>query len=183
VRRYIRLKGEEGLEMVAHYIDLLVAYGTKITAALAILIAGAIFARLANRIIKESFIRAKVDVTIGKFLRRGVKYAIYAFAIITALSTLGMNIQPIIAGLGIAGFIIGFAVKGTISNFAAGMLLLFYRPFRVGDEISAAKVRGTVKEINIIATILETQEGDMITVPNSKVWGAPITKYSAKSSS
>ncbi len=169
--------------MAVHYLDLMVVYGAKILSALAILVGGTILARLSNRIVKESFIRAKVDVTIGKFLRRGVKYAIYAFAIITALSTLGMNIQPIIAGLGIVGFIIGFAVKGTLSNFAAGMLLLFYRPFRVGDEISAAKVRGTVKEINIIATILETKEGDVITVPNSKVWGAPITKYSAKSSS
>ena len=168
--------------MAAHYLNLLITYGTKILAAVVILIAGRIFARLVNRIIKEGFIRSKVDVTIGKFLRRGAKYVIYAFAIITALSTLGLNIQPIIAGLGIAGFVIGFAVKGTLSNFAAGMLLLFYRPFRVGDEISAAKVRGTVKEINIIATILATQEGDMITVPNSKVWGAPIIKYSAKSS-
>lgn len=176
------MKKKVGIEMAAHYLDLLVAYGTKIAAALAILVAGAILARIANRVIKESFIRANVDVTVGKFLRRGAKYAIYAFAIITALSTMGMNIQPIIAGIGITGFIIGFAVKDTLSNLAAGMLLIFYRPFGVGDEISAAKVRGTVREINIIATIIETQEGDMITVPNSKVWGAPITNYSAKSS-
>ncbi len=160
--------------------DFLLAYGTKIFAAVAILTAGIIGVKVVDRILEKSFDRAKIDVTIERFIRRGAKYAIYAFAIITALSAVGLNVQPIIAGIGIAGFIVGFAVKDTLSNFAAGMLLIFYRPFGVGDEISAAKVKGTVTEINIIATIIKTFDGDVVTIPNSKVWGAPISNHSAK---
>ncbi len=163
-------------------IDNLSLYATKLVFSILILIVGIVLSNLISRVIKESFIRGKIDVTIGKFIRKTIKFLLYFFVIITALSTLGLNIQPIIAGLGIAGFIIGFAVKGTLSNFAAGVLLLFYRPFEVGNEISASKVRGIVKEINIIATILETNDGDIITVPNSKVWGAPIIKHSKNSS-
>jgi small conductance mechanosensitive channel len=166
--------------MLSQYLEFLVAYGTKIIAAVAILVAGTIGVKLADRILEKSFDRAKIDITIERFIRRGVKYAIYAFAIVTALSAMGLNVQPIIAGIGIAGFIVGFAVKDTLSNFAAGMLLIFYRPFSVGDEISAAKVKGTVTEVNIIATIIETSDGDVVTIPNSKVWGAPISNHSAK---
>lgn len=165
--------------MTNQYIDFLVIYGTKIVAAIGIILAGTVGVKVADRILEKSFNRAKIDITIERFIRRGVKYAIYAFALVTALSTMGLDVQPIIAGIGIAGFIIGFAVKDTLSNFAAGMLLIFYRPFGVGDEISAAKVKGRVTEINIIATIIETPEGDVVTIPNSKVWGAPIVNHSA----
>ncbi len=165
---------------MATQLDFLIIYGTKIAAAIGIIIAGSIGVRLADSILERSLDRAKIDVTIERFIRRGIKYAIYAFALVTALSTMGLDVQPIIAGIGIAGFIIGFAVKDTLSNFAAGMLLIFYRPFSVGDKISAAKVKGKVMEINIIATIIETEDGDIVTIPNSKVWGAPISNHSAK---
>jgi small conductance mechanosensitive channel len=166
--------------MAVQYVNFVIEYGTKILIALGIVAAGTVSVRLVDRVLDKSFTRAKLDLTIDRFIRRGVKYAIYAFAIVTALSTVGLDIQPIIAGIGIAGFIIGFAVKDTLSNFAAGMLLIFYRPFSVGDEISAAKVSGKVTEINIIATIIETSEGDVVTIPNSKVWGAPIINHFAK---
>jgi small conductance mechanosensitive channel len=155
------------------------AIAAKALAAVGILLFGIVAARIADRALKESFTRAKLDVTLGKFLSRGAKYGIYAFALLTALSTLGVNIQPILAGIGVAGFIVGFAVKDTLSNLSAGLLLIFYRPFEVGDMVTAGGVRGRVKEINIVATIVETQEASTVTVPNSKVWGAPITRFSS----
>jgi small conductance mechanosensitive channel len=152
--------------------------GGKLLTAIAVLIIGVLLAKFAKRVLDESLSRIELDVTLQKFITKSAEYTIYALAVLIALSTIGLNILPVIAGIGVAGFIVGFAVKDTLSNLTAGLLLIFYRPFNVGDKINTSGVTGKVKEINIVATVLETEDANIVTVPNSKVWGAPITKFS-----
>lgn len=100
--------------------------------------------------------------------------------LLIGLSQLGFQIGPVLAGLGIAGFIIGFALQETLSNFAAGLMILIYRPFDVGDAIEAAGISGVVKQMNLVSTTINTFDNKKIIVPNSKVWGDVICNINAE---
>lgn len=91
--------------------------------------------------------------------------------ILLALSNMGIQIGPLLAGLGIMGFVIGFALQDTLSNFASGMMILIYRPYDVGDKIKSAGVKGKVSKMNLVSTTIFTQENHQLTVPNKKIWG------------
>ena len=97
------------------------------------------------------------------------------------LSQLGVEIGPLLAGLGVASFIVGFALQDTLSNFAAGMLILAYRPFDVGDDITAGGVSGKVEQMTLVTTTILTDDHQRLIVPNSKVWGDVITNLTAES--
>lgn len=91
--------------------------------------------------------------------------------LLLALSNIGVQIGPLLAGLGIMGFVIGFALQDTLSNFASGMMILIYRPYDVGDEIKTTGVNGKVSKMNLVSTTIYTSENHQLTVPNKKIWG------------
>ena len=98
--------------------------------------------------------------------------------IIIILSNLGFNVTGFVAGLGIIGFIVGFATKDVLSNLAAGIFILINRPFKIGETVEVVKIKGTVKEISISACIIITSDKEYVTIPNAKVWGGPIKNLS-----
>jgi len=100
--------------------------------------------------------------------------------LLVALSQLGVQVGPVLAGLGIAGFIVGFALQDTLSNFAAGMMILIYRPFDVGDAVEAGGVMGKVKAMNLVSTTITTWDNQKLVVPNSKIWGDVIRNITAE---
>jgi len=100
--------------------------------------------------------------------------------VLIALSQLGINLAPLLAGFGIAGFIVGFALQDTLGNFASGVMILFYRPFDVGDAVEAGGVMGTVKEMTLVSTTILTWDNQKLVVPNKKIWGEVIRNITAE---
>jgi small conductance mechanosensitive channel len=125
--------------------------------------------------------RAGIDETLARFLSNLIYIVLVALIILTALSTLGINTTNFLAVVGAAGLAVGLALKDSLSNFAAGVMLVFFRPFKVGDFIEAAGISGSVDSIRIFSTVLKTPDNRVITVPNSLVYGTTITNYSAES--
>ncbi len=106
---------------------------------------------------------------------------VFLFGVLIALSQVGVNLGPVLAGLGIAGFIVGFALQDTLSNFASGMMILFYRPYDVGDVVEAAGVSGKVHHMNLVSTTIVTFDNQKLIVPNNKIWGDVIRNVNASS--
>ncbi len=104
---------------------------------------------------------------------------VFLFGLLIALSQVGVNLGPVLAGLGIAGFIVGFALQDTLSNFASGMMILFYRPYDVGDVVEAAGVSGKVQAMNLVSTTIVTFDNQNLIVPNNKIWGDVIRNVNA----
>ncbi|CAG8999698.1 MAG: Small-conductance mechanosensitive channel [Candidatus Celerinatantimonas neptuna] len=157
---------------------LLFQYVVNFAAALLILIIGFIVAKLVASTFERVMHRRKVDKTISSFIASLLKYAIIAFVIIAALSRLGVQTASFIAVLGAAGLAIGLALQGSLSNFAAGVLIVGFRPFRAGDFVEVAGTSGTVQNVQILTTILLTPDNKEIIIPNSSVFNSPITNYS-----
>ncbi len=152
----------------------LAAYGLRLVGAVAILIIGKIVAGLLRKLITRLLVRIKTDPAIISFTGTLVYVLILVFAVVAALSNLGVEMTSFIALIGAAGLAVGFALQGTLANFAAGVLILIFRPFRVGDWISAAGVLGRVEQIQIFETVLITADNIRITVPNGKTYGDVI---------
>lgn len=155
--------------------EALLALSTNIVIAVAILIAGWIGGNWANRQIRKI---KKIDETLKSFIGMGARYTILALAAITVLQQFGVQTASLLAVLGAAGLAIGLALQGTLSNVAAGVMLLFLRPFNVGDTITCGAVTGTVKTLGLFATELATPENIYIFVPNSNLWNADIQNFS-----
>ena len=129
--------------------------------------------------IRESLLKLdKLDPTLPPIAGSVTRYAILVITIIAVLAQFGVNTTSIIAVLGAAGLAIGLALQGTLSNVAAGVMLLFLRPFKVGNWIEAAGISGTVREIGLFATIIDTFDNVYISVPNSTIWSSTIVNHS-----
>jgi len=159
--------------------DVITTWGVSIIGAIVILIIGRIVAGIFRGVVKKVMRKGDSDPGLTNFIGNIVYYLIFIFAIIAALAKFGIQTASFVAILGAAGFAIGFALQGSLSNFASGVMILVFRPFRIGDYISAAGVAGTVKEIGLFASILATPDNVKILVPNSKVYGDTIQNYSA----
>ncbi len=150
--------------------------GLRLGGALLILfggwVVGIIAVRVAGRLMDMSHL--EFSKLLRQFIYKLIRWGIAAIAMIMALGQLGVEIGPLIAGLGVTGFIIGFATQQTLSNFAAGFMLLLYRPYDIGDEIEAAGASGIVEGMNMVNTTMRTEEGTIITIPNGKIWGGVI---------
>jgi len=146
-------------------------YGLKIIGAILILIVGRIAAGIVRRIVQRLLNKAKTEPTIVSFAGSLTYFLILVFAVLAALHTFGVQTTSFVAVLAAAGFAIGFALQGSLSNFAAGVMILVLRPFKVDDYIEAAGVAGTVKEIHLFSTVLATLDNIKIMVPNSKIYG------------
>ncbi|MBC8949697.1 small-conductance mechanosensitive channel MscS [Xenorhabdus sp. TS4] len=149
--------------------DLLIQYAVNIVSAILILIVGLFIAKLANKATKRVMSLRGIDTTISDFLSAIIRYAIIAFTIIAVLGKLGIQTASVIAVIGAAGLAVGLALQGSLSNFAAGVLLVIFRPLRTGEYVSIGAVEGTVMQVQIFSTTLRTADGRIIVIPNGKI--------------
>jgi len=154
-------------------------YGIKIIGAIIILILGRIAAGIGRKIVKRILEKSKTDPAIVSFVGSMIYFLILIFAVLAALAKFGIQTASFVAILGAAGFAIGFALQGSLANFAAGVLILVLRPFKIGDFIDGAGVAGTVKDIQLFTTVLATPDNIKIMVPNGKLFGDTIKNISA----
>jgi len=143
-----------------------------------IFVVGFVVIRIVNKYLAHFFDRVDFDHTLEVFLQKTVRIFLWIILFVIILSNLGFNVSGFIAGLGIMGFIVGFATKDILSNLAAGIFLLIKRPFKVGDLVELAKIKGIVKEITISACVVVTEGKEYVTIPNAKIWGGPIKNLS-----
>jgi small conductance mechanosensitive channel len=166
-------------ELARNVIQVLTPWTLNVLGALIVLWAGNRIARWARGVAHRALQRARVDDTMVPFLSSCAYYAILAFVVIAALGMVGIQTASIIAVFAAAGLAVGLALQGTLANFAAGAMLLIFRPFRKGDLIEAAGVTGTVEAISIFTTTLSSLDNVAIVLPNAAVWGQTIRNYNA----
>jgi len=157
--------------------EVAIEFGLNLIAAIVIFVIGRWVAKAITRLVKRIMARRQIDVMLVSFISTLVYYALLAFVIIAALNRLGIQTASVIAVLGAAGLAIGLALQGSLSNFAAGVLIVFFRPFSVGDFIEGGGTMGTVKEITLFTTTLLTPDNRVIIVPNAKLNGDNITNF------
>jgi small conductance mechanosensitive channel len=165
--------------IIAFLQENVVVYGVKLVAALAIFLVGRLGARAARAALGKLLTRGKVDPTLIAFLGNLTYSAILVVVIVLALNQLGVETTSLIAVLGAASLAVGLALQGSLSNFAAGILLIIVRPIRIGDFIEAGGASGVVRDIEILNTQLASSDNKLITVPNSKIMGDKIVNHTA----
>jgi small conductance mechanosensitive channel len=148
--------------------------------ALIIILIGVFASKLSRRWLGAILNRSRVrdDLLLKSFFLRSISLSIVIAASLVALEKVNVPVTSLIAGLGVTGIILGFALRDTLSNFAAGLLLLVYRPFRAGELIEVEGAQGVVEELTIVNMQMTTTDGVRVIMPNSKVWGSKIVNYS-----
>jgi small conductance mechanosensitive channel len=160
--------------------ELATVYGLRVIAALVILVVGRWIAKFVKRIFKKVMTKREVDATITSFVGDLVYILLLAFFVIAALGNLGVQTTSFIAILGAAGLAVGLALKDSLANFAAGFMMILFRPFLVGDYIEGAGTAGTVEKSHIFNTQLKTPDNKTVIVPNAKLTSGNIVNYSTK---
>ena len=160
--------------------EALTAWGPKVVAAAVVLVLGWIAARMLIGLMRRAMGRGGVDATLIGFLANVVHMALIALVVITALAQLGVATTSFAAVLGASALAVGFALQSSLSNLAAGVMVIFFRPFKAGDFVEAGGISGIVEEIQIFSTKLRTPDNKEVTVPNSQITGDAITNYSAR---
>jgi len=172
------------MEEVNTYVEmakgLAAAYGLKVIAAVVIFIVGKWLSGVLSRALGKAMLRAKTDEILVKFVRNIVYTALLAFVVLAALAQLGIQTTSFIAVIGAAGLAIGLALQGSLANFAAGVMLIIFRPFKVGDFIEAGGTSGVVEEIMIFSTKMKSPDNKQLYVPNGGIISGTIVNYSAK---
>jgi small conductance mechanosensitive channel len=166
-------------EMLSAVIPYVTTYGLQVLGAIVILIVGKVAAGFFDGVVQKGLGKAKVDPVLSVFLGNLVRYAILAFALVAALSKFGIQTTSFIAVLGAAGLAVGLSLQGSLSNFAAGVLILIFRPFSLDDWIVAGGASGKVVHIGIFTTTLHTGDNQKVIIPNSGVMGGNITNVNA----
>ena len=156
-------------QLIAKGYELITVFGVKILAALAVFIIGRWVVKYLSNLARRLMEKRNVDATLGKFIASMTYIALLTFVILAALGMLGIQTTSFIAVIGAAGLAIGLALQGSLSNFAAGVLMIIFRPFKVGDFIEGAGVAGIVEEIQIFTTQLATPDNKTIIIPNAKL--------------
>jgi len=159
---------------------LLTVYGLRVIAAIVIFILGRWVSLMVAKIIERIMLKSKVDETLVSFVRHLSYVALLAFVVIAALNQLGIQTASFIAVMGAAGLAIGLALQGSLGNFAAGVLMIIFKPFKVGDFIEGGGVAGIVEKIEIFTTQLKTPDNKTIIIPNAKLTGDNITNFNVK---
>lgn len=169
---------------ISKYSDLAIVYaseyGLKIVAAIAIFFIGKWGVRKITAFTKKLMLKAEVDLTLVEFLENVIYFALLIVIILASLNALGINTTSFLAVFGAASLAIGLALKDSLSNIGAAVLIIIFRPFRVGDFIDAAGASGTIEQINLFSTIMVTPDNKTIMIPNSSIIGSNITNYSSK---
>ena len=157
-----------------------VAFAVDILVAVLILLAGWLVIALLNKAITKALMKRGASRSLlAKFVCSVVSKSCWAVLLVMVLGQLGVNVGPLIAGLGVTGFILGFAFQESLGNLASGLMIALNEPFKVGDYVTLAGLEGSVAEVNMMATVLVTGDNKRIVVPNKSVWGSPITNFSA----
>ncbi|MHC4310774.1 MAG: mechanosensitive ion channel family protein [Planctomycetota bacterium] len=159
--------------------EYLAQYGFKVIGAILIFLIGRLLVKILCRWIEKALIKARIEDTLAKFIKNLSHIVLLLFVVIAALAPLGVETAQFAVVLGAAGLAIGLALQGSLSNFASGFLMIIFRPFKVGDFIEAAGVKGTVKEIQIFNTIISTPDNIRAIIPNSQITGGNVLNYSA----
>ena len=171
---YINMSGDAAEQILA----LVTAYGLDFVAAILTLIFGIWLSRRASRLTADWLSRVdRLDRTLVPIMAALVRYAGLTLTIVITLGNFGVETTSIIAVLGAAGLAVGLALQGTLSNVAAGLMLLFLRPFRIGDWVEAAGVSGSVREIGLFTTTIDTFDNVYISIPNSSIWSSNIINH------
>jgi small conductance mechanosensitive channel len=155
-----------------------VEFGINVIAAILIFYIGRTVARLLARGLRRLMQAQSVDPILESFVSNLVYWALMAFVIIAAITKLGVQTASLIALVGAAGLAVGLAMQGSLANFAAGVLIVMFRPYRVGDWVEAAGISGTVVQVQILTTLLQTADNKQIIVPNGQIMNSIITNYS-----
>ncbi len=151
-------------------------YGTNILVFLLLLLAFRILAAVLAKVTDKAVRAFKTSSDLLRdFFVNTVRRVTILIGIIVALSVLGINIGPLVAAIGAVGFVVGFALQGTLSNFASGIMILLYRPYDIGDFVDVAGVSGTVSAMSLVSTSIKTPDNKTIIVPNNSIWGGVIT--------
>ncbi|MEH6632661.1 MAG: mechanosensitive ion channel domain-containing protein [Halopseudomonas aestusnigri] len=170
---------EEYKQLIEQLSQTALDFSLEILAALAILLIGRFVAKRVSGYIEKLLAKSgKVDRTLQPVIVKITRYGIMIFVIVAVLAQFGVETTSIIAILGAAGLAIGLALQGTMQNIAAGFMLLFLRPFKVGEFVDADGISGTVEEISLFITHMTTIDGLYLSVPNSKLWSATVTNFS-----
>lgn len=166
------------------YIDMLVElatnYGLNVIFAILILIIGMMIAGWVRRLVLKLCEKStRIDITLGAFFSSLARYIIIIFTVLAVLDRFGVETTSLVAILGAASLAIGLALQGTLSNVAAGVMLLIFRPFKVGDVIEAGGHVGSIKDLGLFVTEMATGDNVKIIVPNGQIWGSSIKNFSA----
>ena len=158
-------------------VEWIVAYGGQALGAIVTLIVGYLLARLMRRIVKRWLAKTELALALQRFVTQITYVGILVFAIVASLARFGIQTTSFVAILGAAGFAIGFALQGSLANFAAGVLILVLRPYKIGDFVEAGGVSGAVQDIQLFTTVLATPDNVKVMVPNAQIYGGVIRNY------
>jgi small conductance mechanosensitive channel len=162
------------------FYGLIQTYGLPLLWAFIIFVVGRIVAKTISNAVAKGMTSAKVEETLVKFTKNMLFVAMMVFVVIAAISKMGVETTSFAAVVAAAGLAIGLSLQGTLSNFAAGVLLIIFRPFKVGDFVDAGGIAGIVEEIQIFSTQMRSGDNKQIIVPNGQIMGTTITNFSAK---
>ena len=157
--------------------EYMMTYWLQVVAAIVIFVVGRWLAKLISRLVGKAMSKAKVEHTLTGFVQNLCHISLLAFVIVAALNKLGVDTASFAVVVGAAGLAIGFALQGSLSNFASGVMLIIFKPFKAGDLVELGGKMGTVKEIQIFNTILNSLDNVRIIVPNGQVTGGNILNY------
>ncbi|PSV26559.1 MULTISPECIES: small-conductance mechanosensitive channel MscS [unclassified Photobacterium] len=158
--------------------DLLIQYAVNLVSALLILFVGNMIVKAVAGAVAKVLRKKDMDNAVVEFIHGLVRYLLFVIVLIAALSRIGVQTASVVAVIGAAGLAVGLALQGSLSNFAAGVLIVAFRPFKSGDFVEVAGVSGAVESIQIFSTELRTPDNKTVVVPNSSIIGNPITNYS-----
>ncbi len=162
-------------------IDKALTYVPKLIVVLIFLVIGFFVIKLIKKGVAKFFDKVNFDRALETFVENITGIVLWIILLVIILANLGVDVSGMIAGLGIMGFIVGFALKDTLGNLASGIFILFHKPFKIGDWVKIGGVVGGVERVGVAACILRSPDGVKITIPNSKIWGDTIQNYTGNS--
>ncbi len=174
------LSAEQLNEWIQVAMDFAAAYGVKIILAIVLFVIGKMVAKWVANAAKKGFTKGGMDPTLVGFLGNIINTLLLAAVVIAVLDVVGIQTTSLVAIIGAAGLAVGLALQGSLANFASGVLIILFRPFKVGDFISAGGETGSVEEISLFTTKMKTPDNKAIIVPNAGITGGSITNFSAK---
>ncbi len=160
--------------------DFLIEYGLRVIGAILIFVVGQWLARLATRVIEQGMGKANFDITLVSFIKNLAYYLLLAAVVVAALNSLGVATTSLVAILGASALAVGLALQGSLSNFAAGVMIILFRPFKVGDRIETSGVLGDVETIQIFNTTVITLDNKTVIIPNANITADNVVNYSTK---
>ncbi|MBS6673104.1 MAG: mechanosensitive ion channel [Haemophilus paraphrohaemolyticus] len=173
------LKKVDSMSFDAILNDYIILYGTKIILAIAIFVIGKWLAKAISKLLSKAVLASTKDEMLQSFIRSISYFLLLLIVVIASLSQLGINTSSLVALIGAAGLAIGLSLQNSLQNFAAGVMLLIFKPFQKGDQIETGGTVGTVQQMGILVLELRTSDNKTVLIPNSSVFSGKITNYSA----